>query len=368
MRGRRPAWFPMPEAVGLVPADRPRDRPRDRRTRARSCSSRRPGARRFSYRPGPVPDAAAADRRPGRSGAATRCAARPHVDDELRIAVKRVSDGVGSNWINDTLAVGDEIECLPPGGVFTPKSFDEDLLLFAGGSGITPVLSILKSALATGSGAGRARLRQPARERGDLRRAAARAGRGAPRPAARPALAGIGAGPAQPGAAQGVHRAVRVLHRVPLRAEPVHGDGDARAARLRRAAGAHPHRALPVAGRGPVRRCPSRPRPRPTTAATTTRLHVELDGETHEFDWPRQTKLLDFLLEQGRQGAVLVPAGRVQRLRLHPRRGRGRDAQQRDPGAGGPRRGLRARLPVACRSPTRSRSATPDASPSRPSR
>src|SRR5579875_193682 len=76
----------------------------------------------------------------------------PHVDRELRIAVKRVRDGVASNWINDTLRVGDEIECLPPGGVFTPRSFDDDLLLFAGGSGITPVLSILKSALAIGSG------------------------------------------------------------------------------------------------------------------------------------------------------------------------------------------------------------------------
>src|SRR5919197_3817034 len=42
----------------------------------------------------------------------------------------------------------------------------------------------------------------------------------------------------------------------------------------------------------------------------TTRLTVDLDGETHEYDWPRHTKLLDFLLAQGlkapyscRQGA-----------------------------------------------------------------
>jgi 3-ketosteroid 9alpha-monooxygenase subunit B len=92
---------------------------------------------------------------PHTSGAVARCyslCSSPHVDAVLRIAVKRVRDGLGSNWVNDTLAVGDVIECLPPGGVFTPKSFDEDLLLFAGGSGITPVLSILKSALAVGSG------------------------------------------------------------------------------------------------------------------------------------------------------------------------------------------------------------------------
>jgi 3-ketosteroid 9alpha-monooxygenase subunit B len=41
---------------------------------------------------------------------------------------------------------------LPPAGLFTPASLDTDLLLFAGGSGITPVMSIVKSALATGTG------------------------------------------------------------------------------------------------------------------------------------------------------------------------------------------------------------------------
>jgi 3-ketosteroid 9alpha-monooxygenase subunit B len=40
---------------------------------------------------------------------------------------------------------------LPPSGIFTPKSYDTDLLLFAGGSGITPVISIAKTALATGT-------------------------------------------------------------------------------------------------------------------------------------------------------------------------------------------------------------------------
>jgi 3-ketosteroid 9alpha-monooxygenase subunit B len=63
-----------------------------------------------------------------------------------------VTDGVASNWINEHLAAGDELEALEPAGVFTPKSLDADLLLFAGGSGITPVLSILKSALARGTG------------------------------------------------------------------------------------------------------------------------------------------------------------------------------------------------------------------------
>src|SRR4051812_29254340 len=105
----------------------------------------------FTYRPGQFLTL----RLPTASGLVGRCyslCSSPHVDDELRIAVKRVREGIASNWINEALEVGAEIECLPPSGVFVPKSFDENLLLFAGGSGITPVLSILKSALAVGSG------------------------------------------------------------------------------------------------------------------------------------------------------------------------------------------------------------------------
>src|SRR3954451_16340078 len=105
----------------------------------------------FAYRPGQFLTL----RLPTASGPVGRCyslCSSPHVDAELRIAVKRVRGGVASNWINDSLAVGDEVECLAPRGVFTPKTFDDDLLLFAGGSGITPVLSILKSALAAGRG------------------------------------------------------------------------------------------------------------------------------------------------------------------------------------------------------------------------
>ena len=108
-------------------------------------------ATRFSYEPGQFLTL----QLPGPTGAVGRCyslCSSPHLDEPMRIAVKRVTDGVGSNWLNDSLSVGDEVECLVPGGMFTPKSLDEDLLLFAGGSGITPVLSILKSALAAGSG------------------------------------------------------------------------------------------------------------------------------------------------------------------------------------------------------------------------
>ncbi|GFJ96424.1 hypothetical protein Prum_100660 [Phytohabitans rumicis] len=50
------------------------------------------------------------------------------------------------------MRAGTELDMLPPAGAFTPGSLDGDLLLLAGGSGITPMLSIVKSALAHGTG------------------------------------------------------------------------------------------------------------------------------------------------------------------------------------------------------------------------
>ncbi|WP_308379943.1 ferredoxin--NADP reductase [Streptomyces sp. ISL-43] len=88
-------------------------------------------------------------------GGAARCyslAGSPHTGDPLRITVKRVPGGAGSGWLCGSVAVGDELEVLPPAGTFTPPDLDRDLLLVAGGSGITPVLSIAKSALAAGRG------------------------------------------------------------------------------------------------------------------------------------------------------------------------------------------------------------------------
>jgi ferredoxin-NADP reductase len=54
-----------------------------------------------------------------------------------------------SNWMNDTLAPGDTIEVMPPSGRFVLRDAETPIVAFAGGSGITPVLSIIKTALAT---------------------------------------------------------------------------------------------------------------------------------------------------------------------------------------------------------------------------
>jgi 3-ketosteroid 9alpha-monooxygenase subunit B len=73
----------------------------------------------------------------------------PDTDDRFITTVKRVPAGRMSNWINDALAVGDTIDVLRPTGLFQLRPRDEPVVAFAGGSGITPVISIIKSAIAT---------------------------------------------------------------------------------------------------------------------------------------------------------------------------------------------------------------------------
>ncbi|GAA4128046.1 ferredoxin--NADP reductase [Nocardioides fonticola] len=89
------------------------------------------------------------------TGLAARCyslSSSPHDGGPLTVTVKRTVDGYASNWICDTLRPGDTLRVLPPSGIFSPASLDADLLLFAGGSGITPMMSIIRTALAEGSG------------------------------------------------------------------------------------------------------------------------------------------------------------------------------------------------------------------------
>ncbi|WP_406634563.1 2Fe-2S iron-sulfur cluster-binding protein [Amycolatopsis sp. WGS_07] len=76
----------------------------------------------------------------------------PHCEEPPRITVKRTAGGYGSNWLVDNAVEGTVLEVLRPSGTFTPRSLDADLLLLAGGSGITLVMSILKSCLRAGSG------------------------------------------------------------------------------------------------------------------------------------------------------------------------------------------------------------------------
>jgi ring-1,2-phenylacetyl-CoA epoxidase subunit PaaE len=71
-------------------------------------------------------------------------------DEVLRVAIKRTRGGVFSNWAHDTLAPGHVLDVMPPMGHFnTPLSAEhrKHYLGFAAGSGITPLMSIIKTTL-----------------------------------------------------------------------------------------------------------------------------------------------------------------------------------------------------------------------------
>ena len=284
----------------------------------------------FDYKPGQFLTLAVPS---DQTGVAARCyslSSSPHDGGPLTVTVKRTVDGYASNWICDNLREGSTIRVLPPSGIFTPASLDADLLLFAGGSGITPIMSITRTALAHGSG--RIVLFYANRDEtvGDLRRRAGRAGRRAPAPARRRALAGVGAGAADPGADEGVHRAVHDLRRVRLRPGAVHEADDRGAARAGVPARAAAPGEVHLARRQPVRRrgssrpkaeheleeadsdaaftegaepAPGRsPEHEPAEGAPegNVRLEVELDGETYDYDdWAPTTKLLEHLESKG---------------------------------------------------------------------
>ena len=92
---------------------------------------------------------------PHESGAFNRCyslSSAPETDGKhLKVTVKRVAGGKGSNWFNDKLQEGGSLHVLPPAGRFMLKDSTAPLLLFGGGSGITPMMSLIKSALKTGN-------------------------------------------------------------------------------------------------------------------------------------------------------------------------------------------------------------------------
>ena len=71
-------------------------------------------------------------------------------DEDCMVTVKRIGGGVFSNWVGDQLKPGDLVEVMPPHGSFTTE-FDAQqtrrYVAFAGGSGITPVISLIRTAL-----------------------------------------------------------------------------------------------------------------------------------------------------------------------------------------------------------------------------
>jgi len=74
----------------------------------------------------------------------------PFTDADLVVTIKRVDNGLMSNWLPDNLKVGDTLKVMAPTGHFTTdykKENKRHVIMFAGGSGITPMMSLIKSTL-----------------------------------------------------------------------------------------------------------------------------------------------------------------------------------------------------------------------------
>lgn len=72
-------------------------------------------------------------------------------EQDWMVTVKRIAGGVFSNWVGDNLKAGDTLEVMPPHGSFTTEfaaGAKRHIVGIAGGSGITPVMSLLRTTLA----------------------------------------------------------------------------------------------------------------------------------------------------------------------------------------------------------------------------
>ncbi|MDP7738412.1 ferredoxin--NADP reductase [Mycobacterium paragordonae] len=233
-----------------------------------------------------------------RTGSVARCyslCSSPFTDDALTVTVKRTVDGYASNWLCEHAHKGMRIHVLAPSGTFVPKTLDDDFLLLAAGSGITPIMSICKSALSEGSG--QVTLVYANRDDrsvifGDaLRELAAKyperltvvhwleSLQGLPSAAALAALAtpftGRPAFICGPGPFMEAARVALETLKVP--AQQVHIE-------VFKSLESDPFAAVKIEDEGDEA---------PATAV------VELDGETHTVSWPRSAKLLDVLLAKG---------------------------------------------------------------------
>jgi len=73
----------------------------------------------------------------------------PECDREHKVTVKRIDGGRVSQWMNDEVRPGDVLLVTPPAGLFVLNDKRRRIVFLSGGSGITPVISLIKTALAT---------------------------------------------------------------------------------------------------------------------------------------------------------------------------------------------------------------------------
>jgi len=234
-----------------------------------------------------------------RTGSVARCyslCSSPFTDDQLTVTVKRTVDGYASNWLCDNAHPGMKIHVLAPSGTFVPRTLDQDFLLLAAGSGITPMMSICKSALSEGGG--KVVLIYANRDEnsvifaGALRELSAKypdrltvvhwleTVQGLPTAAALAGLAGpyigrdayiCGPGPFMAAAEEALKNSDAPAHKIHIE--------------VFKSLASDPFAAVVIeeddSDEGPA------------TAIVT------LDGERHEVRWPRSAKLLDVLLDKG---------------------------------------------------------------------
>jgi len=105
-------------------------------------------AERFHYRAGQF----LTFKVPTANGELLRCyslSSAPETDAAPKVTVKLVPGGRGSGWFHASVKAGSTLQVMQPAGRFVLHAGDRPLLGFAGGSGVTPILSLVKSALAT---------------------------------------------------------------------------------------------------------------------------------------------------------------------------------------------------------------------------
>lgn len=248
----------------------------------------------FAYQPGQHLTLRIPSDRDGAVARSYSLASSPATDEPHKVTVKRVEGGYASNWICDNVQPGDTLEMLAPAGTFVPRSLDDDVLLFAGGSGITPVISILKTILHEGSG--HVVLVYANRDEDSV--------------IFRDELAELVE--AHPERLQVIHW-LESVQRLPS------------VAALRSLAAPHTDRQVFICGPGPFMEAvekalaelevpaerihlerfvslsddPMADAPDEADAELVATVEVTLDGEVHEFEWPSNRKLLDLLLDNG---------------------------------------------------------------------
>jgi 3-ketosteroid 9alpha-monooxygenase subunit B len=220
----------------------------------------------------------------------------PGVDDHLKVTVKRVVDGRGSNWVCDNVMPGNELDVLAPSGTFTPKSLDTDYLLLAGGSGITPVMSIIRTSLASGSN--RMLLVYANRDESSVIFHEQLRGLVAEHPDRLVVLHWLETvqglptiRPLQQLVRPWGHSEAFICGPAPFMDCAAGALKDLGMARDR----VHIERFTSLSS-DPWTEHPATP---PSTDGSTVDLMVTLDGESHALTWPSDQKLLDFLLDQG---------------------------------------------------------------------